>query len=365
MVQVKAPAELLGSLGSDSAATTTFVRLEAAFERARTERPESTQESICVFAGRDVRIRIVGRSLAEQIIRPLSHLVAVEPKAAAVQLTIDLWDEREAGVPCVSSGPRDDPGAPLFVAASPDGRFVSYHAPESLTGFDRGRPRMIACFRRSDRLSLHELGRPLDAPLRLWHRDRSVHPVHASLVSREGCGVLFGGPGGSGKSTSALACLLHGFDHLSDDYVGLEAVGDGAFVGYSLFNSTYIARDHLSRFPTLAPHARRTTRPHEDKPLVLLSEVFPTRLARAVPIRVLFLPRVAGGRATLVRPATRGEGLLRLAPTSLMRLPREAGGFEQIARLVQSVSCYWLDLGHALEEIPPRVEEVLQEVLRA
>ena len=46
--------------------------------------------------------------------------------------------------------------------------------------------------------------------------------VHGGAVSMEGRAVLLVGPGGSGKSTTALACALAGMEYLGDDYCAVE-----------------------------------------------------------------------------------------------------------------------------------------------
>jgi hypothetical protein len=170
--------------------------------------------------------------------------------------------------------------------------------------------------------------------------------------------------GGAGKSTSAVACLGADFDYLGDDYIGLQACKDGAFVGHSLYNSTWLEPDHMARFPFLPPHAIHGKNPSEDKSLVLLSQVFPNRLARFASIRVLALPRVSNGSGTRFRPASKAEVLLALIPNSLFTpIPRPGPhGFQRLAQLVDEVPRYWLDLGQDLTEIPKRVAELLAEV---
>lgn len=48
-----------------------------------------------------------------------------------------------------------------------------------------------------------------------------VVPIHAACVSRHGCGMLFCGPSGVGKSTLAYACARAGWIYTSDDSIQL------------------------------------------------------------------------------------------------------------------------------------------------
>jgi hypothetical protein len=307
-------------------------------------------------------MRVVGTALAEALLRPFRHLLG-PPSGEPPQLVVELWDEAETGVSCDLADPRLVPTGQTTTVASHDGRWVVYLHGQTLTCLDRRARHLVGWIRDTASLGLYELGRPLHAPLLLWHRDRGIHAVHAGLVSEDGRGVLFAGEGGSGKTTSALACLFAGFQYLSDDYVGLERRGDGTYVGHSLYASSHLEPGHLRRFPELVPHAIRGHLPHEDKSLVLLSDLFPDRFARSTPIDLLLLPRVTGGPEPIARPATKGQALLRLAPSSLLMLPHATGAaFGRLADLVDRVPRYWLELGGDVHAIPPRVRELLARI---
>jgi len=342
--------------------------MHAAFARATTLRPDRFVVSSYRFAGHGVRLRIVGRDLAVQIGRPFAHLEINETVSPTTHLTIDLWDEEETGVLCpVASTDAFGSGWTIrngVTRASPDGRYVGHQLRQSINWLDRKAQHVVGWTASSKQLSLYERGKPLHVFLSVWYNDREVQMVHAGLVSKNGKGVLFPGMGGAGKSTSALACLCAGFDYLGDDYIGLQALAEGSFVGHSLYNSTWLEPEHISRFPSLLPHAIPGTLPQEEKSLILLSHVFPKRLARSAPISVLALPRIVDTHATRFRPASKGEALLALAPTSMLALPFRTGvrGFERLARLVEHVPRYWLELGRDLSQIPRRVDELLAEV---
>jgi GT2 family glycosyltransferase len=348
--------------GRDSGPKSVFAAMEGAFEEARQGRRERTRRTLHRFGGKLVELRIVGGALAEQITRPLSHLAEDDSVSEAPELRIDLWDEQATGIACWPCKVCDGITStrPRFTA-SEDGRFGVYQYRRSMVVFDRVEPRMVGWFARSDQLDLPDLSRPLYAPLLLWHRDRGIRAVHAAAVQRQGLGVLFGGPAGCGKSTAALSCLCQGFSYLGDDYVGLEERKEGAFRGCSLYSSAHVDCEHLKRFPALAAHEIRVS--PESKSFVLVPQVFPDRTAATAPMRLLMLPRVSNDLDTRVGPATKGQALMRLAPSSLLWLPhaREAG-MDLMARFVEAVPCRWIDLGRNLDTIAPQVERALLEV---
>jgi hypothetical protein len=83
-------------------------------------------------------------------------------------------------------------------------------------------------------------------------------------------------------------------------------------------------------------------------------------------VRLLLLPRVVEMTRSRVVPATRSQALLRLSPSSLL-LPVSWGarGLDRLTRLVESVPCYWLELGRDLQAIPKRIDEVLEAEIGA
>jgi len=349
---------------SEPEATRLRRMMELKFERAKVRHRDRLHESFYLFGGQYVRMRIVGHGMARHVIQPFSHLRADVVEAGNPQLTVDLWDETETEVHCQVSSRNGDAARRKVTAVFSDGRFVGQQLRNVLTVYNDSTQRIISSVAWGDELSSYERWKPLARPLLEWHNSRSIQMIHAGLVSQHGQGILIVGKSGSGKSTSALACLSAGFGFLSEDYVGLQRLHDGSFVGHSLYNSVFLSRDHLARFPALIPYVMEGM-PHEQKSAVVLSQVFPERLERVVPIRALVLPRIVDATESKVRPATKGETLLLLGPSSLLQIPnRRLGvrGFDKLAQLVEQVPAYWLDLGRDLDSIPRCVEELLSQI---
>jgi hypothetical protein len=200
--------------------------------------------------------------------------------------------------------------------------------------------------------------------LSVWCGDREMPLVHAGLVARDGHGVLIGGAGGAGKSTAALACAIAGFDFLGDDCIALGDGGDGTFEGHSLYCSTALAPAQLPWFPTLAGRVTDVTPGDDDKAIVFGAEAFPGRLPPVARIRLLVLPRIVPGGPLGARPAGGAEALLALGPSSLARRAVPAHRvLRRLARLVERVPAYWVDVDPRLDQIPPRVGALLAEVV--
>jgi hypothetical protein len=240
---------------------------------------------------------------------------------------------------------------------------VIYRRDATVTCLDRREGRIVGWAEAGDRLPLLDRGRPLYAPLLLWLRDQRVDAVHAGLVATDGRGILVAGESGSGKSSTVLSCLLHGFDVVSDDHVALEARADGAWIGHGLHGSAHVHPEDLCRFPPLAGHAIRGCRPGEDKVLIPLSEACPGRLRPSAGIDLLVLPRVTGAIRPTISPASKSQALLRLAPSSLWMVRHARGaGLDSLAGLVERVPCYWLDLGGDAGAIAAGLRELVRKV---
>jgi hypothetical protein len=342
-----------------------FSGMAAAFDCAVRECPDEVRVSYLMLAGRIARLQVVGTALDRHMRRAFAHLLLDEDPAVAPQLQIDLWDQAATGVGCASCHPQNAPErANQITTASADGRIVIYQIIETIAALDRGAHRLLVWVGSAARLTQYERGRPLLPALLLWLMDRQVHALHAGLVARNGRGILLGGPSGAGKSTVALSCVQAGFDYLADDCMTMEEIPEGGFLGHSLFGSANLKPDHLERMPRLSPHAIPGELPWEDKSLLLLSSVGPTRLARSVPIAGIVLPKVVDAQTTTLRRASRAETLLRMAPSCLFMFPHARGApgvFDKLTRLIERVPGYWLELGTDLEQIASRVDEVLLE----
>ncbi len=351
--------------GTDFNGAEVFHAMQGAFEQAMMQFPETVYESNFLFSGQPVRIRVVGGDFAQHIVQPFAHLQNDKTGRRTPQLTIDLWDENATNIRCFAGSRGTCHGWEDVTSMSPDGRYIGQMQPNTLTCFDRNTQHIVGSIAWSDQIPIYERAKPLSRLLLEWNNDRHIQVIHAGLVSQHGQGVLFVAKSGSGKSTTSLACLCTGFDYVGEDFIGLEKLRDGSFVGHSLYNSVFLETGHLARFPELSPHVIRGA-PHEEKAVVILSHVFPERLARVATIRAVVLLRVAGESESRLRSISKSQALLALAPSSLIEIPsRGIDGFSRLAQLVEQVSTYALELGRDLESIPRRVEELIAEINRS
>ncbi len=323
------------------------------------------EESYFLFGGRTVRIRIAGRRLAELITRPFAHLRCPQRPAGAIHLDITLQDERAASVPLPRRHP-PVPDADGITEIAVTGRFLQQRLPHGTISLDRVTGRLVGTFTVPDHVDVYQRGKPLARLLTEWYADQDLGIVHAGLVARGAEGVLLAGKGGSGKSTSALASVRAGLGFLGEDYAALEFLERSSVVGHSVYNSVFFGPETRASFEELEPHLTESRNTAEPKSVVLVADVWPSQLRAAVPIGAVALCRVGESDTCRVRPATRAAALLALGPSSLLQIHgRRHDSLARMARLVEQVPCFHLELGRDLASVPLAINDILTMVRQA
>jgi hypothetical protein len=194
------------------------------------------------------------------------------------------------------------------------------------------------------RLPHWERGSPLLHVLHWWLATRGLQLVHGGAVGTPGAGVFLAGKGGSGKSSTALACVRSGMRYAADDYALLQ-VHPSPFV-HSLYNSAKVALPDMVRFPEVFPPNTPLTGEPNEKAVAFLGEIWPERVSLGFPIAAVLVPRVGTGKRSRLMPVSGRVGLVALAPSTIFQL---AGAGEptlaRLGRLVEQVPCYVLELG--------------------
>ena len=313
------------------------------------------------LAGLDVLLHSSVEPLADLFFRPFSHLQSAESARADTQLDVEIVTGTPR--PQLENAPRGDgffrsAGSHRF-HASPDGRFVCHEvlASNSVWCLDRHNRRIIGWVESAERVTHYEMGKPFANLLSLVVEPFGRYLIHAAVVSWRGQGVLFAGPGGAGKSTSALACLRGGFDFIGEDLVILDENPEDHFTAHSAYNSAWIEPGHLMRFGGLATHAQNSREVEQNKSLLMLADIFPGQLSASTPLRFIMIPRINPGTASAIEPAVKPDAFKQLAPNCLMTATRiDMNGFQTLARLVQATPCFQLTLGDDLDRVPDLIK---------
>jgi hypothetical protein len=307
-----------------------------------------------------IRLSFSGEALLS-LTRALEHL-AVEDHSTP-DLTICLWDSE-------STGQRMTPRPWQERDFLARGVIQGYNTERIYTAFQHGsaavsvldKERNLAVFWAPDpRLPYWEHGSPLRTILHWWLLSQGLQLVHAAAVGNSTGGVLIGGKGGTGKSTTALACLESNLAYVGDDYTLLGL--DSGPVVHSLYNSAKLNSDQVQRLPALLPKIANTERLTEEKALLFVKEHYPSKVATRLPVRAILLPRVTGLAETRLKRVSVAMALAALAPSTIFQLPRAGNeAFKFLATFARQLPCFSLEVGTNLSTIPPVIEGLLAEI---
>jgi hypothetical protein len=342
-----------------------LAELRADFEQAA--RAAGVTERRLELAGRAVSIRFAGSAAADALAAAFSHLDAAPGDEAA--LTLRVWDSATAAVGRPSLAPRRQPrGEREHTGAGPsyfyeDASFRALHQPaiDALSVLNADADSGWFWVPDAGGLPYWEYTAPFRHLLNWWLGSRGHRYVHGAAVGMASGGVLLVGPGGSGKSTTALSVLAEGrLRFAGDDYV---AVGrDGEPFIHSLYSSAKVHRADVQRLPHLAPALEREE-PTQAKVVVDVAKLFPDRCIAGFPLRAVVVPRITDRRAARVVPGTHAAALRALAPSTIFQLhPPEPDALARMADLIRTVPTFSLELGTAAQTIPPALVDLLDEL---
>jgi hypothetical protein len=313
------------------------------------------------IGGYIVRLRFASPALLPLITPALGHLAI--PPGSPSALTVCLWDSASTGTkmpsPPWSTG---DYIARGEVCGYSDRRIeTAFHiGADALSILDKERDLAFFWVRDARRLPYYESGAPLRAILHWWMRDRGLQMIHAAAIGTAAGGVLIVGRGGSGKSTTALACFRSGLLYASDDYCLLA--GEPLPYIHSVYNSAKLDPGGAPGFPEIASAACNLDRLDSEKALFFLHRFCPENIASGFPVRAVLLPSVTGKRETTCRLASATAALKALAPSTLFQLSGAGrAALETMAKVVKQLPCIHLELGTDLDKIPDAILGLLSE----
>ena len=202
---------------------------------------------------------------------------------------------------------------------------------------------------------------PLRAPLNWALKGPRRALAHAAAVGRAngGPGVLIGGAGGSGKSTTALSWMLAGGDFAGDNFVLVDLDGAGGPTAAPIYATAKADPHAISMLPELEPVARDGDETLHGKRVLDVRDLRPDQPAGPITITAIVVPRIADEARPAVRAISRASALRALAPSSLLQLPGESDGFAVLATLIRDLPCFELDLAPDPEANVAALEEVI------
>jgi hypothetical protein len=185
--------------------------------------------------------------------------------------------------------------------------------------------------------------------------------VHGGAVGTEAGGALLTGPGGSGKSTTAMLCAKAGMSFAGDDYCLADP--QNLYI-YSLYNSCKLrGAEDLIRIPDLNGLSRNPDsfeNGGDGKGIYFLPEVWKERMSAGFPLRAIIVPKLTPSPNSRLEPCSAADALLAMLPSTVAQLPAaDRTDCDRLAALVEKLPAYHLFLGSDTERIPALVSQVL------
>ena len=306
-----------------------------------------------------VRLQFANAALVEKLTHAIAHLAI--PQALQPDLTISLWDSASTQTASIAPAWPN----PVYTDRGElwhynDEQFYSVFDLHtgSLNLYDNRTARAYYWTQDANELPWWVAGSPLQLLFQAFLSQRNFQLTHAAAVGFAKGGVLLTGKGGSGKSTTALACLKAGMRYVSEDYCILAHSPEPCV--YSLYNSAKLEDNTLQFFPELKEHIVNKNRQAGEKGLVFQYDFKKHELIDQFPLRALLVLKVAKRPQSQLITIPFQEALSALAVSTMWQLVgSNAHTYAFLSTLAAALPCYRLELGYDLERIPNLIKELL------
>lgn len=254
-----------------------------------------------------VQISSNSKSLENRLIRAFAHL----PLGDGVpDLTIRLWDK--PNLPSLNwsliqtNGYRGYGDPPLY--------FHYFEAIGALSAIDTEQNIAYYAIRDPDSLPWWVDGSPLQVILHVWFREKGIQLTHSAAIGDTRSSILLAGKGGSGKSTTVLACLEGGLKTLGEDYILVAP--DRA---YSIYHTAKWQPYTRTLFPSYETHIANPNTSDREKALIYYKDLFPSQISLNSPIHAIVSLHI--GTTSNLEKSDLFTSLQSLLLTTAMQLP--------------------------------------------
>lgn len=350
---------MTSSPSGDTRIGTAIDLIQDAFASQCQTKAASTRRLSIAIANETVLLDVTGDDAAEHLGGIFRHLVSTDQDSQPA-LRIEFAELHEPYGAVLRQLAVPPPG---LVAAEPAGPLMIELHESLASAIDRATGRVTTIADSLPKSPATHLGRPFAHAFGWLAAQRQAYVTHGAAIGLGGCGLLFAGNGGQGKSTTALACAAAGWDFASDDLVVLARNRDGTYTAHSLYATGRLHPAQAARFPSLVENWDSTLSP-EDNKLTLFPRGTAISFARSMSIEAIVLPLVSAQGQGEIAPLPRAVALRSLLTDSVQVYPwltRERAQF--YAQAVETLPCYTLRVGPDIASIPTAVARVLERAI--
>lgn len=314
------------------------------------------------IAGCPVRLRFASAVLAIELTPALAHVRGTIGETGA--LDIMIWDEGSAAAP-MPTPPwswQDYMSRGEIGGLDPVRYRAWYHVASGILSIiDLERGRAVFWARDASRLPIYVVAAPFRMILQAWLSRQGLHFAHAAAVGTRRGGVLLAGAGGSGKSTTSLACLEAGMHFVSDDYCVVASEPSPRV--HAVYCSAKASEESLRQIPGLGPSRRDRMGPPDDKALFFLHDRYAGALAAELRLRALLAPVVSDQQESSLEPVKALAAIRALAPSTMEQISGpDVSAWRTFTSLARQLPCYRLYLGRDVTSAPRLLERLIREL---
>lgn len=311
------------------------------------------------LAGYTFCLEFAGNAMIKNLTLALSH-VEIEP-LDDYDMTICLWDSASTGVPSL-----EFPWHSHEVSLR--GEVIGYNSERIHTVLDI-HTKVLHVFDCKSQTALYWIsdaeklpwwisGSPLQLIVHWWMQLKGLQLTHAAVVGYPHGGLLLAGKGGSGKSTTALACMKAGMQYLSEDYCLVSDLPE--IRAYSVYNSAKISTNTLSWFPELTPYIENPHREKEDKAFLYYHRFQPEKILLECPLKAVLTLKIEKADKSRLEPLDPAKALTALSVSTLWQLTHSGlTSLNHLKRVTENLPCYQLYLGHDFMQVPSLLRSLL------
>ena len=335
-----------------------FKHIEEAFEESKRTFQKQIHYSYLI-GNIPIKLRFLGSSLIPKITPALKHLLI--EKTFKSELTIYLWDSKFAKIkfPTINREFREFSDRGDSWLGNTD-RYNIFFQPSIgiLSLLDKENGQAFFWVRDAKEIPYYESGAPLRMILHWWMELHEYHLLHAGAVATEKGGVLFIGKGGSGKSTTALACLSSKYLYAADDYC-IVTTQPSPYV-HSIFSSGKLNAEDINRFPEFLPALSNRNHLDTEKALYFFHDIFPKQITKSFPLVAILIPEVTNQNNTSIEKVSVATSYLALAPSTIFQFQDKKSPVHMfIGKLVKQVPSFRLNLGMDIKRTPNVIRELI------
>jgi hypothetical protein len=199
-------------------------------------------------------------------------------------------------------------------------------------------------------LSIYDRATPFQSIIHWILEDAGWHMAHAAVIGYEGEGALLVGNSGSGKSTTALSCLVNpDMQYLCDDKCMLSL--DPEPRAFAIYNAVKLNHDVKDRFPFFNDMIVGTDEfAKKGKNLAFLYPELKDKMVTTLPISSILIPRIKSGIKHGISPASPADAFRVFGPSTSIWVPLSGpSNYRFLRSFTERIPCFYLDLAPDLQ----------------